>query len=251
MSRFFTVVYGVFCYLVFLVVMVDASGFLTNEFRFQPGDGSQALPWYEALGIDVLLLALFGLQHSGMARQSFKDWWTRWVPRHLERSTYVLASSLAFAFLLWQWRPFSLVAENVAPPNSQFIGALALFGAVLLVVAVLQMEPLDLLGLRQIYAYARGQEYPDAPFRTPGLYRWVRHPMMLGLLIVLWTTCWVSLDHVLFAAGMTVYVLIGVRLEERDLLNRFGPLYAEYQKRVPQLIPALGPWPEMPEMPED
>jgi methanethiol S-methyltransferase len=253
MTRILVLAYGLACYLSFGGVLLCGAGFLSNRLPRTIGHGGEA-SLAESLAIDVGLLILFGLQHSGMARPAFKRWWTRLIPAVVERSTYVLLSSLALGLLFWQWRPIGggPGAESALGPNeSLFLGAGVVAGTFLICIASFQIGHFEQFGLRQVYRYARGQPCPPPEFRTPGLYRVVRHPMMLGLLLVLWLTPPWTADRLLFAGGLSLYVLIGVRLEERDLVGCFGQKYEEYRRRVPQFIPTLSPCPEIPELPEE
>lgn len=212
--------------------------FLTDAVVPRTVDAGPAAPLGEALLVDVGLIALFGLQHSVMAREAFKERWTRIVPEHLERATYVLASSLALGVVFWLWRPIPAELWSFSGPAAA--GAWALFGLGLAVMgwATLAMDPEEFSGLRQVER--RYSEEPDEPmgFRTPGLYGHVRHPLYLGMLLVFWATPEMTAGHLLFAALGTGYILVGARFEERALLRRFGEEYARYRERVPMLIPS-------------
>ncbi|MFW6193252.1 MAG: methanethiol S-methyltransferase, partial [Gemmatimonadota bacterium] len=212
-------------------------GFLADAVVPRTVDAGPAAPPGEAALIDLGLIALFGLQHSVMARKAFKERWTRIVPEHLERATYVLVSSLALGLLFWLWRPIPIDVWSLSGPWA--VAAWALFGSGLAITAAatLAIDPDDFAGLRQVRLHFSKETYEPPGFQTPGLYRYVRHPIYLGLLLVLWSTPRMTVGHLLFAAAATAYVLVGARFEERDLLRRFGEDYARYRERVPMLIP--------------
>lgn len=190
-----------------------------------------------AIAVNLGLILLFGLQHSVMARQGFKERWTRIVPEHLERSAYVLAASLALALLFWAWRPMPGVVWSLSGPWAAIVWAVFALGWVVVVAATLLIDPEELSGLRQVAARYADEPAEPVPFQTPGLYRYVRHPLYLGLLLAFWATPEMTIGHLLFAAGATAYILVGIRYEERDLLRRFGNDYARYRQRVPMLFP--------------
>ena len=189
---------------------------------------------------DLALIGLFGLQHSVMARRGFKAWWTRWVPPAVERSTYVLATCLALVVMMTAWQPLPAVTWRTGGVAAAGLWALFAAGVALLVVASRQFSQGQLLGIAQATAPLRGRPVRDVPFHTPGPYRFVRHPLMTALLLVLWAAPVMTAGRALFAAGMTLYVLIGVHYEERDLVRSFGADYEAYRRRVPGLVPR--PW---------
>lgn len=204
-------------------------------------DRGPAAPWHTALTVDLLLLALFGLQHSVMARRSFKRWWTRWIPPAAERSTYVVATSLVLAVLFLQWRP---IAEPVAwqaqsPLLVQALTGLFWLGWAILLLSSFLINHFELFGLQQVYARLSGRPAAAMQFRTPWLYRYVRHPLYLGLLLGLWCTPRMTAGHLLFALGSTTYILVGVWFEERDLVATFGERYRRYVEEVGMLLPRL------------
>jgi protein-S-isoprenylcysteine O-methyltransferase Ste14 len=233
--------YAVFCYLIFLGTMLYAIGFVAGFAVPKSIDSGSYTPELYALAIDLGLLAIFAVQHSLMARQGFKALWTRIVPKPLERSTYVLLSSLALMLLFWQWRPLGDVLWDLRGSVwAPLLWALGNLGWVIVFASTFLLDHFSFTGLRQAYSYLLGKEMPPVRFQTPGLYKIVRHPMYLGLLIAFWITPIMTLAHFLFALGMTIYILLGMALEERDLLRTFGDSYREYQKRVPKLFPR--PW---------
>jgi methanethiol S-methyltransferase len=237
MKRALVLLYGLFCYAVFFATFLYAIGFLGN---LVIGNSIDAVPTTgvgEALAVDIGLLALFALQHSVMARPAFKRWWTRFVPAAAERSTYVLFSSLALILLFWQWLPIGAViwdVQNAAGRSVLYAGYAS--GWILLLAATFLIDHFDLFGLRQSWLYFRARPYSEIAFRTPGLYRLVRHPIYVGWLLIFWCTPTMSAAHLLFAVLTTVYILIAIQLEERDLTNAF-PEYENYRRRVPMLLP--------------
>lgn len=220
-----------------LAVNLYLVGFLGDFLVPRTVDAGPAAPLAEAVAIDLGLLLLFGLQHSVMARDACKERWTRIVPEHLERSAYVLVSSLVLALLFWGWRPVPGVVWSVSGAGAALAWSVFALGWVLVIAATLQIDPEELGGLRQVEARYAEEPPEPVPFQTPGLYRYVRHPLYLGFLTVFWATPEMTAGHLLFAAGATAYVLAGARFEERDLLRRFGRDYARYRERVPMLIP--------------
>jgi protein-S-isoprenylcysteine O-methyltransferase Ste14 len=228
---------GVATYLLFLATVLYGIGFVGNFGVPKSIDGVPAVRWSEAVAVDLLLVALFGLQHSVMARSGFKAWWTRVVPPSLERSVYVLLSSVALLLLFWLWRPLRM-------PLWKFDGALALVmqalfwaGWAIAVASSFLIDHFDLFGLRQVWLYWRGEPYRPVRFKQPAAYRWLRHPMMLGFLLAFWATPQMSAGHALFAAAMTVYIGVGIAFEERDLAREHGDAYAHYRREVPMLLP--------------
>jgi len=236
MKRLLVLLYGVVCYAVFFATFLYAVGFIGNLVPASI-DAAPSTSLAQALAIDIGLLALFALQHSVMARPAFKRWWTRIVPVAAERSTYVLLSSLALIVLFWQWRPIGAVVWNVASDAGRILlYAGFAFGWLLLLVSTFLINHFDLFGLRQVWLYFRGRPYTETPFRTPALYKIVRHPLYVGWLFTFWCTPTMTAAHLLFAILTTAYILIAIQLEEHDLVTAF-PEYESYRKRVPMLVP--------------
>ncbi|MGJ4998490.1 methanethiol S-methyltransferase [Bradyrhizobium sp. HKCCYLS3077] len=240
-GRLLILLYAAVSYAVFLVSFGWAVGFVgnTNLITGKSIDVGVSSPVVEAVMIDVLLLALFAVQHSVMARPAFKRMLTRMIPKAAERSTYVLLSSLVLLLLLWQWRPLPTLVWRLDGVAATVLTGLHWFGWLLVLTSTYLIDHFDLFGLRQAIFAVRGTEAPAHPFKTPLLYRLVRHPLMLGFLIAFWATPEMSVGHLLFAALNTAYILVGVWLEERDLVAQFGASYERYRQRVPMLLPRL------------
>uniref|UniRef100_B8HL53 methanethiol S-methyltransferase n=1 Tax=Cyanothece sp. (strain PCC 7425 / ATCC 29141) TaxID=395961 RepID=B8HL53_CYAP4 len=233
--------YGVLSYGIFLITFLYALGFVGNFGVPKTIDGLPQMPFGPALAIDVALLGLFAIQHSVMARQGFKRWWTSFIPKPIERSTYVLFSSLALLLLFWQWQPLGGVVWQVDHQLGRTILWTAFAcGWLLVLVTTFLINHFDLFGLRQVYLYLRGQEYTTLKFVTPGPYNHIRHPLYLGWLLAFWSTPTMTVTHLLFAVITTVYILGAIQLEEQDLVQQHGQDYANYRRRVPMLIPAFG-----------
>jgi protein-S-isoprenylcysteine O-methyltransferase Ste14 len=232
--------YGLLVYALFLTTFLYAIGFVGNFAVPKSIDAGIAVPPLQAVAIDVLLLAVFALQHSVMARRGFKAWWTRRVPKALERSTYVLAATLALALLCWQWRPITAPViwriDNAAAAGT--VWGVFWLGWAILLFSTFLINHFELFGLRQAFARAFEAEQPAPQFRTPMLYRYVRHPLYLGFMLGFWATPVMTAGHLLFAAGATGYILVGIWFEERDLVHQFGDQYRRYREQVGMLLPS-------------
>lgn len=239
MSRSLAVLYGGVCYAAFLVTFLYAIAFVAGMGVPKHIDNGAATPLATALIIDIALLALFAVQHSGMARPAFKRWWTRFVPQAIERSTFVLVSSLVLALLFWQWRPLPQVVWQVDNGLARgLLWAISLLGWLLVLTSSFAINHFELFGLRQVWLHARRRSPQDEPFVLRAMYRIVRHPLMLGFLIAFWVTPAMSLGHLLFAVVVTGYIVVAVKfLEERDLVAIHGDAYRDYQRKVPMLLP--------------
>ncbi|GAA4862299.1 methanethiol S-methyltransferase [Luteimonas vadosa] len=242
MIRWVALAYGLLCYAVFLLTFLYAIGFVGGFVvpkHIDSGIPGDAMP---ALVVDIALLSLFAVQHSLMARPAFKRWWTRFVPVQIERSTYVLFSSLVLVVLFAWWRPLPAMAWHVdAEPVRWLLHGLQAAGWLIVLTSTFLISHFDLFGLRQVWLHARRQPEPDMPFVTRAYYRFVRHPLMLGFLVAFWATPEMSQGHLLFALMTTGYILVAVKfLEERDLVAALGERYRDYQRRVPMLLPIPG-----------
>lgn len=242
MRRFAFALYGLLAYLFFLATFLYAVAFVGNLPGLKTLDlGRDPAPLPEALVIDLLLLGVFAVQHSTMARPAFKRWWTRYVPAEIERSTYVLCASAALALLFWQWRPLPGIVWSLSGTTAglalQVVSAIG-WGTVL--AATFLINHFELFGLRQSFAGLLGLGEAHVQFRTPGLYRVVRHPIYLGFLLAFWGTPEMSIAHLVFAVMTTGYILVGIQLEERDLVGQFGDRYRSYRERVGMLLPRIG-----------
>lgn len=232
--------YAAVAYALFLITFVYACGFVGNLGTPTALDGPPRGPLALDLVVNLGLLALFALQHSGMARPRFKSILTRVVPEPAERATYVLMSSLALLLLFWQWRPVGGIVWEVSGPVAwAAVHSLFAVGWATVLVTTFLINHFDLFGLRQAWLYFRGAPYAPLPFTTPGPYRLVRHPLYVGWLVAFWAAPVMSAAHLLFAGVITVYILVALRLEERDLIAAF-PEYINYRRRVPMLVPGLG-----------
>jgi protein-S-isoprenylcysteine O-methyltransferase Ste14 len=247
MKRWMFLTYGVACHVLFLGLYAYMAGFvgslLVPKTINTPAEGSLAV----AVVINVLLMALFAVQHSVMARPAFKKIWTLVVPKPIERSTYVLMSCLVTAVLMWQWRGIDIVIwEASSPALRTALWVLFAAGWLLVPLVTLLINHFDLFGTRQVWLYFRGREYTSLPFRTPGVYKHVRHPLYVAWAICFWAIPTMTAGHFLFAAVLTIYMAVAALAEERDLIAHFGRQYEEYRRRIPMFIPRLRSQPAVP-----
>jgi methanethiol S-methyltransferase len=241
MQRTLVALYGISAYALAVLALAMSLAFVGDMFVNKTIDRGSEAPIGEAVAINTLLLGLFAVQHSGMARKAFKRWLTAFLPPAAERSTYVLASALILFLLVWQWRPIPDVVWSVSSePGYSLLMALFWLGWIILFLSTWMIDHFDLFGLKQVYNNWRNTQPADAAFATPFLYRFVRHPIYLGLLLAFWSTPRMTQGHLLFAGLSTAYIFIGIWFEERDLVAQFGDAYRDYRRRVPMILP----WPK-------
>ena len=242
MGKIIAFCYGLAAYLVFFFTFLYAIGFVTGLGVPKTIDTGTIVPLGEALVVNVLLMSLFAVQHSVMARRQFKEWWTQFVPATVERSTYVLLASCALILLFWQWRPIPTVVWEVADPKlaMTIIGG-SLVGWLLVLASTFMINHFELFGVHQVVNNLSGRPMVAPHFKTPALYKLVRHPIYLGFIIAFWVAPVMTVGHLLFAAVTTAYIFVGIALEEHDLVKLFGNEYVRYRERVSMLIPF---WPK-------
>jgi protein-S-isoprenylcysteine O-methyltransferase Ste14 len=241
-SRVTAFIYGLVCYLVFFATFLYAIGFVGDLIVSKTIDSGAEGPLASALLVNACLLGIFAVQHSLMARQWFKRAWTRIVPEPVERSTYVLFSSLALLLLFWQWRPMGGVVWSVEnQAGARAIYGLYFFGWALLLLSTFLIDHFDLFGLRQVWRHLLGREQSPLSFRTPGLYRAVRHPIYLGWLIIFWATPRMTAAHLVFALATAAYIFLAIQFEEQDLIRLYGDVYRRYREQVPMIFPLRFP----------
>ena len=238
MTRVFAFLYGLAAYLIFFGTILYAIGFVTGLVVPKTIDTGTIVPLTEAIVVNILLMSLFAVQHSVMARKQFKEWWTQYVPKPVERSTYVLLASLALILLFWQWRAIPAVVWQVADPAiATAILCVSFVGWVMVFFSTFLINHFELFGLHQVVNNLAGRDMPVVRFRTPMLYKVVRHPIYLGFIIAFWAAPTMTAGHLLFAAVTTIYIFVGIFLEEHDLIELFGDEYRRYRERVSMLIP--------------
>ena len=237
-GRFIAFLYGIASYVVFLVTFLYAIGFVSGIAVPKTIDTGTVAALTEAAVVNILLMSLFAVQHSVMARRQFKEWWTRYVPKSVERSTYVLFASLALVLLFWQWRPMPALVWHI--DNQQIamaVVALSFVGWLIVLTSTFLINHFELFGLHQVANNLAGRPMPAPRFRTPLFYKLVRHPIYLGFIVAFWTTPTMTIGHLLFAAVTTAYIIVGALLEEHDLIQMFADDYRHYRQRVSMLIP--------------
>jgi methanethiol S-methyltransferase len=240
MRRVAVLGFGIVSYAVFFAAFLYLVGFLANLVVPKSIDSGSAGPLGPALLVNSLLLLLFGLQHSVMARPAFKDWWTRLVPRPIERSAYVLASSLALIALFALWQPIPIPVWETEGVLAALLMGGFVAGVGMVLLSTFLIDHFDLFGVRQAVLYFRGRSYEHKRFVTPLFYKWIRHPLYVGWMMTFWLTPVMTAGHVLFAAVMTSYILVAIPLEERDLLRFLGEPYRAWRERTPRFVPRLG-----------
>lgn len=237
-SKFIALLYGLVAYAAFFITILYAIGFVGGYAVPKTVDTGKDSPLAEALAVNLLLMSLFAVQHSLMARKQFKEWWTQYVPKSVERSTYVLFASLCLLLLFWQWRPIPAIVWQVDEPDvAATIATVSLVGWVIVFTSTFMINHFELFGLHQVANNLTNREMPAQRFRTPLYYNFVRHPIYLGFIVAFWAAPVMTAGHLLFAAVTTAYILIGILLEERDLVEMFGDEYRQYKKRVSMLLP--------------
>lgn len=239
-SRLLVLLYAIVSYGVFLASFLYGLGFFSNTFVSKSIDvGGDPTQLNEAIAVNLSLVAIFAIQHTIMARPVFKQWWAKHLPVASQRSTYVLLSSLILLLLFWQWRPIPTLIWKVDGIAGSLLTGVYWSGWLLALTSTYLIDHFDLFGLRQAYFSLRGAVVQGQGFKTPLLYKVVRHPLMLGFLLAFWATPVMTVGHFLFASSMTIYILIGVQFEERDLIAQFGTTYRDYRQHVPMLLPRI------------
>jgi methanethiol S-methyltransferase len=237
-GRLVAFLYGAASYVVFFLTFLYAIGFVSGLVMPKAIDTGKVVPLTEALVVNLLLMSIFAVQHSVMARNQFKQWWTQYVPKSVERSTYVLLASLTLVLLFWQWRPIPAVVWQIDDPLvAKAVLALAFAGWLIVLTSTFLINHFELFGLHQVANNLAGRPMPTPRFRTPVLYKLVRHPIYLGFIIAFWASPTMTVGHLLFAAVTTAYIFVGIALEERDLVELFGDEYRRYKQRVSMLVP--------------
>jgi len=238
MLRFTAFLFGAVAYLTFLFTILYAIGFVSGLVVPKTIDTGVKSSNFVSLAVNLALMSLFAVQHSVMARKGFKQWWTQFIPKPVERSTYVLFASLTLLLLFWQWRPMPAIVWHIEEPEmAATIAVLSFGGWVLVFTSTFLINHFELFGLHQVANNLAGRQMPTPTFRTPFLYNFVRHPIYLGFIIAFWAAPVMTVGHLLFAAVTTAYIFLGILLEERDLIDMFGDEYRRYKQRVSMLLP--------------
>jgi len=238
MARITAFLYGLVAYLVFLVTILYAIGFVSGLIVPKTIDNGEAVPPVVALIVNLLLMSVFAVQHSVMARKPFKQWLTQYISPAIERSTFVLLASLALLLLFWEWRPMPAIVWQIADARlAMAVLGLSLFGWVLVVFSTFLINHFELFGMHQVTLNLAGRPLPAPRFRTPVLYKVVRHPIYLGFIIAFWAVPTMTAGHLLFAGVTTAYIFVGIALEEHDLVAQYGDKYRRYRERVAMLVP--------------
>ncbi|WP_024510418.1 methanethiol S-methyltransferase [Bradyrhizobium sp. ARR65] len=237
-AKIIAFLYGILAYFAFCATILYAIGFTMGAVVPKTIDSGPETPVIEAVIVNLLLMSLFAVQHSVMARRGFKEWWTQYVPKSAERSTYVLLASLCLMLLFWQWRPIPAIVWQAEDPDlAAAVATMSFIGWVIVFTSTFLINHFELFGLRQVMANLAGREMPPPEFRTPIYYKFVRHPIYLGFIIAFWAAPVMTAGHLLFAAVTTSYIFVGIFFEERDLIELYGDQYRQYRRRVAMLIP--------------